>query len=180
VERDTEAVGNALLEGGALDVLVARHGGDRERLWSARRDMSHTVRKLAAHKLSEDVVVPRTRLHALLEKVRQISHETEIRMPAYGHAGDGNLHVNYVWDDDDERRRVDTGVRRLFEEVIALGGTLSGEHGIGISKAPYLGLEQSEELIALEERIKSVFDPKGILNPGKIFPAAARRFHGAC
>ena len=101
-------------------------------------------------------------------------------MPSYGHAGDGNLHVNFLWDDPDQRRGVDAAIRGLFEDVVDMGGTLSGEHGIGILKAPYLPIEQSPALIALQERIKDAFDPRGILNPGKIFPATAKRFHGAC
>ena len=101
-------------------------------------------------------------------------------MPSYGHAGDGNLHVNFLWDDPGARPRVDDAIKALFEAVVQMGGTLSGEHGIGVLKAPYLPLEQSAALIALQERVKGVFDPEGIMNPGKIFPAAARRFHGAC
>ena len=81
---------------------------------------------------------------------------------------------------DDARPRVEHAIEALFRETIALGGTLSGEHGIGVLKAPYLPIEQSEGLIALQERVKALFDPKGILNPGKIFPAEVRRFHGPC
>lgn len=180
VERDLEVAGNALAEAGAVDVLAARHSGDRERLWSARRQLSPALRSLARNKLSEDVVVPRTRMAELLGRCRRISEETGIRMPTYGHAGDGNLHVNFLWDDASEQEAVQRGIRRLFEHVVHVGGTLSGEHGIGVLKAPYLPLEQSPALIALQERVKQAFDPKGILNPGKIFPAAAKRFHGAC
>jgi glycolate oxidase len=98
-------------------------------------------------------------------------------MLTYGHAGDGNLHVNYLWDDPAEAPRVEEGLARLFRAVIAMRGTLSGEHGIGTSKSGYLGWEQSAELIALQERLKGAFDPKGLLNPHKIFP---RRGHGPC
>ena len=86
----------------------------------------------------------------------------------------------FLWDDPSEKSRVDRAVKSLFERVVKLGGTLSGEHGIGVMKAPYLQMEQSAELIALQEKIKAVFDPKHILNPGKIFPADAKRFHGNC
>jgi len=176
-DADLERLGGALLDAGALDVSVAKHGGDRERLWSARREMSRSLRTLAAHKLSEDVVVPRSRLAALLSRVREISDAQAIRMPAYGHAGDGNLHVNFLWDTPDEKPRVDAAIRALFESVVALGGTLSGEHGIGALKAPYLGLEQSDALIDVQRALKATLDPKGILNPGKIFPRVG---HGAC
>ena len=101
-------------------------------------------------------------------------------MLSYGHAGDGNLHVNFLWNGDDEVAHVNRAIRRTFEEVLAMGGTLSGEHGIGVLKRPYLSMEQSPELIALQKRIKSAFDPKGLLNPGKIFPADGGNGHRAC
>ncbi|MGB5522722.1 MAG: FAD-linked oxidase C-terminal domain-containing protein, partial [Polyangiales bacterium] len=110
----------------------------------------------------------------------QLAEQHELVVPTYGHAGDGNLHVNFLWNDPDEKPHVDAAIKALFQRVIELRGTLSGEHGIGVLKAPYLPMEQSPALIALQEKIKDVFDPKHILNPGKIFPADARRFHGSC
>ncbi len=95
----------------------------------------------------------------------------------YGHAGDGNLHVNFLWNDDSEREAIDRALLSLMKSTIALGGTLTGEHGIGVLKADYLPLEQSPELIALQKDIKRVFDPKNLLNPGKIFPTHG---HKAC
>ena len=177
LEADVERCGNTLTDVGALEVLVARHGGERERLWSTRREMSRSLRKLAANKMSEDVVVPRTRLAELIERCRRISDETGLRMPTYGHAGDGNLHVNFLWDDPSEWPTVERGIASLFEQVIGMGGTLTGEHGLGELKMPYLHLEQSPQLIELQRRVKELFDPKHILNPGKMFPA---RGHGAC
>ncbi len=175
-----DRTGEAMLDSGAIDVLVAHSSEEREKLWAARREMSRVLRESAAHKLSEDIVVPRSRIGALLDRCRALSEQHDIVMPTYGHAGDGNLHVNFLWNHDDDKPRVYAAIRGLFEATIELGGTLSGEHGIGILKAPYLPLEQSPALIALQERIKDVFDPRGILNPGKIFPAGAKRFHGAC
>ena len=180
LERQLEQCGNALVEAGALDVLVARHGGERERLWAARRELSRSLRRVANNKLAEDVVVPRSRVPDLIDRCGAISEQHGIPMPSYGHAGDGNIHVNFLWDDDSQRPAVDAAVEALFRTTVELGGTLSGEHGIGILKAPYLGLEQSPGLIALQERVKALFDPQSILNPGKIFPAQARKFHGAC
>lgn len=173
-----EDCGMAMLEAGAVDVLVAKNEAERERLWAARRELSHAMRRQANHKLSEDVVVPRTRLGELVERCRALSAEHQVRMPSYGHAGDGNLHVNFLWNDPDERPRVEAAIEGLFRAVVGMGGTLSGEHGIGVLKAPYLPLEQSETLIALQKRIKEVFDPRGVLNPGKIFPTS--RTHRAC
>jgi glycolate oxidase len=172
-----EQGGNLMLEAGALDVAVARHSGERERLWSARRELSRALRRTSRFKLAEDVVVPRSQIPALLDARSRISEQHRIAMPTYGHAGDGNLHVNLLWDTEEELPRVEAAIEALFRATLALRGTLSGEHGIGALKAPYLGLEQSEALIALQQRLKAQFDPTGILNPGKIFP---RRGHGAC
>jgi glycolate oxidase len=180
LEAQVELCGNALTEVGAIEVLVARHSGERERLWAARRELSRALRRVAANKLAEDVVVPRSRIPDLIDRCQAISEQSGIPMPAYGHAGDGNIHVNFLWNDPSEKPKVDRAVEAMFKETIALGGTLSGEHGIGILKAPYLPLEQSPELIALQERIKALFDPQNILNPGKIFPSHLSRFHGAC
>ena len=180
LDAEAETCGNAMIEAGAIEVLVATNESERAGLWAGRREMSHAMRRQANHKLSEDVVVPRTRIGQLLQTCRGLSERHELRIPTYGHAGDGNLHVNFLWDEPDQRPAVKAAIRSLFEDVIGLDGTLSGEHGIGVLKAPYLGIEQSDELISLQQRIKDVFDPKGILNPGKIFPAAAKKFHGAC
>jgi glycolate oxidase len=95
-------------------------------------------------------------------------------MLTYGHAGDGNLHVNYLYDDLEQEPLLESGLEELFREVVRLGGTLSGEHGIGLSKARFLPLEQPEPLIALQKRMKAAFDPQGLLNPGKIFAGSHR------
>jgi glycolate oxidase len=161
---------------GCIDVVVAQDAAQRDRLWAARRMLSHATRKLARHKLSEDIVVPRTRIADLLARCDEIGAETGIRNLSYGHAGDGNLHVNFLWNDDAERPGVDRSIELLMRATIEMGGTLSGEHGIGVAKAAFLPLEQSDTLIALQRDVKRVFDPKGLLNPGKIFPAG----HKAC
>jgi len=162
---------------GVVDVVAAQDASQRARLWSARKALSLVTRRMAKHKLSEDVVVPRSRVPELLTRVDRIGEEHRVRHLTYGHAGDGNLHVNFLWDDDDERPRVEAATLRLMQETIALGGTLSGEHGIGVSKAEFLPLEQSSALIELQKGLKRVFDPKELLNPGKIFPAGG---HKAC
>lgn len=168
-ERDLERVGEACTEAGAVDVLVAQDASQRDRLWSARRELSPAVRKLARNKLAEDVVVPVSRIPLLLERVAEVSEALQVRMLTYGHAGDGNMHVNFLWDDEEELPRVKAAIERVFRAVLALRGTISGEHGIGVLKAPYLPLEQQEGLIELQRRIKRVFDVEGLLNPGKIF-----------
>ncbi|HVK66308.1 MAG TPA: FAD-linked oxidase C-terminal domain-containing protein [Polyangium sp.] len=176
-EAAMERIGEACVAEGALDVLVAQDAAQRERLWEARRALSPATRAMARYKISEDVVVPRTRLPDLLREIDRISEETSIRMLSYGHAGDGNLHVNFLWDDPDAGPRVECGLDRLFRAVVGMRGTLTGEHGVGTSKAEYLPLEQGPELIELQRRLKAVFDPKNLLNPHKIFP---RRGHGVC
>ena len=176
-DRAMQDVGTRLDEAGALTVLVAQDEAQRARLWSARSDLSNTLRKLARYKIAEDVVVPRARMAELVSLVQRIGEARGVRMLSYGHAGDGNLHVNFLWDSPDDVERVRGALSDLFRAVIDMGGTLTGEHGIGTSKAEYLPLEQGPELITLERDIKRVFDPSGILNPGKIFP---RSGHGAC
>jgi glycolate oxidase len=172
-----ERVGNVCAEAGAIDVLVAQDEAQRDRLWEARRQLSPATRAMAKFKISEDVVVPRSRLVELILETQRISEATGVRVLTYGHAGDGNLHVNFLWDDPEDGPRVQDALDRLFRAVIGMRGTLSGEHGIGTSKAEYLPLEQSAELIDLQRRLKTVFDPHGLLNPHKIFP---RTTHGAC
>lgn len=174
-EASAQRVGDACEAAGAMEVQVAQSPSQRDRLWAARREMSPAIRKMARRKLSEDVVVPRSRLPDLLDEVDRISEANRVRMLSYGHAGDGNLHVNFLWDDDGDIPRVEAAILALFKAVVALRGTLSGEHGIGVLKAPYLHLEQSDELIAAQKRLKDALDPRGLLNPGKIFWPASHR-----
>lgn len=180
LDEEVAILGEALSEGdGTIDVVAAQDAAQRARLWEARRMLSPATRKLAKYKLSEDVVVPRSKLVALLGEVDRIGEATGVRYLTYGHAGDGNMHVNFLWDDPSERPAVEAAIERLMRATVALGGTLSGEHGIGLSKRPYLPIEQSAELIALQEDVKRAFDPKGLLNPGKIFPDRGTG-HAAC
>ncbi|HEX7088204.1 MAG TPA: FAD-linked oxidase C-terminal domain-containing protein [Vicinamibacterales bacterium] len=167
--REVEA---ACREAGAIEVLSARRAAERDALWRVRRELSYALRPLAPRKINNDVVVPRGRVPELFALVERLRSEFRLRIPAFGHAGDGNIHVNIMMnpDDPDEAVRSEQAVRALFEGVVALEGSISGEHGIGFSKAPYLGLELSPDAIALMRRIKAAFDPEGILNPGKIFP----------
>ncbi len=176
-DRQLDRVGQFCCEVGAVSVSVARSEDERERLWMARREMSPAVRRLARYKFSEDVVVPRRRIPELLDRVTRSCEELGVMNLAYGHAGDGNLHVNFLWNEPEERGAVDRAIEQCFRDVIELGGTLSGEHGVGVLKAPYLSMEQSPELIALQQSLKAVFDPGMLLNPGKIFSG---KLHGPC
>jgi glycolate oxidase len=170
VEASMERVGEVVSAGdGVVDVVIAQDAAQRDRLWEARRQLSPATRKMARHKLSEDIVVPRSRIVALLEKLDAIGESTGVKTCTYGHAGDGNLHANFFWNDPSERPAVDRAIHMLMEATVALGGTISGEHGVGVTKLEYLPLEQGRELIALQRELKRAFDPKGLLNPGKIF-----------
>jgi FAD/FMN-containing dehydrogenase len=123
-------------------------------------------------KINHDVAVPRGRVPDLFAAVATLKREHKLRIACFGHAGDGNIHVNIMVrrDDEAELARARVAERQLFEHVVALDGSISGEHGIGFAKAKYLGIELSAREIALMKRIKRAFDPNGILNPGKIFP----------
>lgn len=176
-EAQAESIAGVCDDDRALSLLVAQDASQRDRLWAARREMSSAVRRLSRFKLSEDVVVPRQSIPTLLDRVARSSEALGIRTLTYGHAGDGNLHVNFLWNDASEIPAVERAIERLFRDVVDLRGTLSGEHGIGVLKAPYLPLEQSPELIALQRDLKRLFDPQGLLNPGKIFPSTG---HNAC
>jgi glycolate oxidase len=174
-DAQLERLGGALADAeGTIDLVVAQDAAQRARLWAARKSLSYATRKMATHKIAEDVVVPRSRISALLERAEAIGEREKVRHLTYGHAGDGNLHVNFLWDTPDEEPRVARAVESLMRATVDLGGTLSGEHGVGLAKAPYLHFEQSAELIALQKDLKRVFDPKGLLNPGKIFPVSHR------
>jgi FAD/FMN-containing dehydrogenase len=131
-----------------------------------------SLKMVAALKFNHDVVVPKGRIPELFALVARLRREFRLRIPSFGHAGDGNIHVNFMVDpgDADEVARARAAEPVLFSGVVALEGSISGEHGIGFSKAPFLPIELSAEEIALMQRVKTAFDPNGILNPGKIFP----------
>lgn len=178
--RDVESARDRLGERlssceGVLDVLVAQNASMRSRLWEARRALSPATRRLAKYKISEDVVVPRSRISALLAEVDRMGVEHRVRHLTYGHAGDGNLHVNFLWNDDSEAPAIQRAVADLMRTTVGLGGTLSGEHGIGLTKSPYIALEQGPDLVLLQMRLKDAFDPKRLLNPGKIFENSSHR-----
>ena len=145
---------------------------EREELWQARRSISPATFQLSPHKISEDVVVPRTRIPELVQFTEKLAQELNLTILTFGHAGDGNIHVNIMLDLDQEeqRRRGEIAKERLFRQVIHLAGTLSGEHGIGITKSKFLPLELNDTTLKIMKQLKTLFDPQGILNPGKIFP----------
>jgi glycolate oxidase len=174
VEEESERILAACRRAGAI--TVQRAGTDRERdaIWEARRELSYALRTLAPRKINHDVVVPRGRVPQLFDLVDRLRRDHRLSIPCFGHAGDGNIHVNVMCNpaDADQMRRARAAERALFQGVVALEGSISGEHGIGFAKAPYLGIELSSDVIALMKRVKLAFDPNEILNPGKMWEDA--------
>lgn len=172
VDEEIDRVTESCREAGASRAVLAVDDEERDRLWTARRLISMALRATGLLKINHDVVVPRGRVPKLFAVVDDIRDHYGLRVVAFGHAGDGNIHVNLMIDpaDAEQRALAKAAERALFERVVALEGSISGEHGIGFAKAPYVGIELSPEEIALMKRVKAAFDPNGILNPGKIFP----------
>jgi glycolate oxidase len=177
VEERAERLAQFCREAGAEPVLRARTAAEAEQLWKARKVMSPALKKLRPLKVSEDVAVPIGAIPALIAGLQEIAQRRGLPVLSYGHAGDGNIHVNVLYDPKNPREKdaVAPAVEDIFAVTRKLQGTLSGEHGVGLSKAPYLGLELSPAAIALQRRLKEAFDPNGIMNPGKIFPAPERQ-----
>ena len=173
VDEEASRVEGACREAGATEVLRARDEQERSELWRVRRELSYSLKTVASLKFNHDVVVPKARIPELFALVDRMRSEFRLRIPLFGHAGDGNIHVNIMVDaaDTEAIARARQAERVLFEGVVELEGAITGEHGIGFSKAPYLPIELSADEIALMKRIKQAFDPLGILNPGKIFPS---------
>jgi glycolate oxidase len=171
VERASGLVESILQEGGGYDLLHARTREEEDRLWDVRRALSPAIKKYGTLKFNEDVVVPRSRVPELVERVEEIGRRHHTFVVNFGHAGDGNIHVNFMCDRDDPQavRRARLCVRETFALAVELGGTISGEHGIGYVKAPYLGMAVTDTTIETMKRIKRALDPLGILNPGKMF-----------
>jgi glycolate oxidase len=171
VAEEIERVTRACSAVGAIEVRQSASEAEREELWTIRRQVSLALKATGLLKINHDVVVPRGRIPQLFEIVDHLRRQFALRIASFGHAGDGNIHVNLMIDRDDadEFARAKQAERILFERVVALEGSISGEHGIGFAKAPYLALELDAPQIALLKRVKHAFDPHGILNPGKIF-----------
>src|SRR4051812_9157028 len=173
IEAAVLACGEVCETEGAREVIIARDDADRERLWKTRRGCSGGLRGGYKFKVSEDTVVPPSSIPEMLRRVDAIGARHDLETATFGHAGDGNLHINLLSQetrrDDAFNARVDAALAELFKATLDLGGTLSGEHGIGIAKARYMAWEQSAEVIDWQKRLKRLWDPKNLLNPGKIF-----------
>ena len=157
---------------GASEVQIAQSAAERDTLWQARRAVSAALGRLRPNKLGEDIVVPKSEIPAMIARVREIAVRYDLPIPVFGHAGDGNLHPNILFDlrNPDEVHRVECAARDIFRAAIALGGTLSGEHGVGTLKREFLAEVQGALAVEVARSIKRAFDPNGLLNPGKVFP----------
>jgi len=167
-----KAVSAAAKGDGLLELRAAGSEAESAALWTARKVLSPALRKLAPNKINEDVAVPVSRMPELIEGLRALSGKHGIRIVNFGHAGNGNIHVNLLGDTSDpaQREALHHCLEEAFRLVLALEGTISGEHGVGIEKRDYVGWEIAADTLATMRELKKVFDPKGILNPGKCLP----------
>jgi glycolate oxidase len=178
VEQEYETIGELCLEHGAIEVYVADNSTTQERVWSVRRNIAEAFKVYSPVQSLEDIVVPFAQIPDLIPELERLSEKYNVKIPCYGHAGDGNLHATVVKHPEtplDAWPELEHAVLRdLYRVVAELGGTLSGEHGIGSKRRAFLPLIMDEMLIDLQRRIKEAFDPNDILNPGKIFPERRR------
>ena len=170
VDKYADKIEQICMQGGAEKVKIAQTAQEADELWKVRRSISASLLKLNPHKINEDITVPRSRVPDIIRTIREIAQRYNLINVNFGHAGDGNIHTNFMInrDDHDELERAEQAVSEIFRATVAYGGTISGEHGIGIAKAPYLHLEVGEKGIEILKRIKQAFDPNNILNPNKI------------
>jgi glycolate oxidase len=155
----------------SLQIIDTSSDHERKDLWNIRRSLSPALYQIAPSKINQDICVPRSTMLQVLREIKELSGRHKLTTVVFAHAGDGNFHVNFMFDEGnrDEANRVANAVRELFTLTIQHHGTLSGEHGIGTTKAPYLPIEYGKNEIALMRQIKAVWDPDNLLNPGKIF-----------
>ncbi len=166
------AVENAARGSGCIEVRAARDAKEAEALWTSRKALSPALRKIAPKKINEDVVVPVSRMADFIGRLGELAKQYGIQIVNFGHAGNGNIHVNLLVDPDNQQqmKNAEPCLKEVFQTVLSMHGTLSGEHGVGIEKRPYMDLEFDAATLELMRGLKRLFDPKGILNPGKLLP----------
>jgi glycolate oxidase len=170
VEEDAQRVESLCQQLGAMKVRVAQNAAERDKVWEARRAALSALAKLKPTVVLEDATVPRSKIPTMIRSLEEISRQFDLTIGTFGHAGDGNLHPTILTDrrDKEEWTRVEAAIEAIFDRALELGGTLSGEHGIGLAKSRFMEKETSKATIVYSRRIKSALDPKNILNPGKI------------
>ncbi|MFB5661340.1 FAD-binding oxidoreductase [Alteribacillus sp. HJP-4] len=171
IEEEIEDCRQICGEMKAITIKVAGTDKERMEIWKARKKVSPAITQMGPTKISEDATVPRSKIPEMMEKLNVIRDKYQLNLVVFGHAGDGNLHPNIITDkrNREEMKRAEDAVGEIFQAALDLGGTLSGEHGIGTLKAPYLEREYGKEGVALLKAIKNAWDPNNILNPGKMF-----------
>ncbi|HVA55000.1 MAG TPA: FAD-linked oxidase C-terminal domain-containing protein [Gammaproteobacteria bacterium] len=172
IESSVAAVEAATRGDGLVELRAARDNQETEALWAARKALSPALRKIAPKKINEDIAVPVSHMAELIDGLQEISKRYGITNVNFGHAGNGNIHVNLLVNPDNQKqmKNVEPCLNEIFQLVLSLDGTLSGEHGVGLEKRPYMSLEFNQVQLDLMRRIKQQFDPNGILNPGKLLP----------
>jgi glycolate oxidase len=173
VEEDAEVIGELCLANGAIEVYVADNYTTQERIWSVRRNIAEAFIVVSPHQSLEDIVVPIAAISEIMPEIEKISKKYHIQIPCYGHAGDGNLHATLVKNPESTMEKwyevEEKALKELYQATKALGGTISGEHGIGSKRKSFLNIAISPTELALMKKIKKAFDPNKIMNPGKIF-----------
>jgi glycolate oxidase len=171
IERQAGRILEIVAPLGVLETRVAGSEQEREAIWQVRRSVSPSLRKVNPDKFNEDICVPRSRLPEMIRTIEKISEALEIPIVNFGHAGDGNIHVNIMVDKEvpGHLTKAEQAIEQIFAATLELGGTMSGEHGVGVTKAPYLPMELDPAAVAYMKAIKRALDPNNILNPGKIF-----------
>jgi len=171
LDKQARKIADIIQPLGVVETRIAETPEESEALWQIRRSVSASLRKVNPDKFNEDICVPRSKVPDMIRKVDEISDRYGIPIVNFGHAGDGNIHVNIMIDKKipGEAEKAEKAIKEVFQGALALGGTMSGEHGIGIAKAPYIPLEITPETARYMKTIKKALDPNNILNPGKIF-----------
>jgi glycolate oxidase len=171
VNREIEEIARVCSDNHAREMLVAKSEAERNVLWTARRSVSPSLARMAPNKLGEDITVPLSKIPETIQRLKAVSQKYELPIVIFGHAGDGNLHPNILFDKRDEEQwnKVQAAVKEVFEIALDVGGTLSGEHGVGVLKRAYLEKAVGARSMRLQRGIKQTFDPSGIMNPGKVF-----------
>jgi D-lactate dehydrogenase len=172
LDESVDAVRRAAENQSLIDFRQATGTAESASLWAARKALSPALRKVAPKKINEDVVVPVSRMAEFVARLQELAKASRVTIVSFGHAGNGNIHVNLLGDPDipGEKARMDECIGQVFRLVLELGGTLSGEHGIGLEKRAFVSLEIEAATLEMMQRIKRQFDPAGILNPGKNLP----------
>ena len=171
IGRQAERIAAIVQPLGVVETRIAETDAESEALWQIRRSVSASLRKVNPDKFNEDICVPRSKVPEMIRKVEAIARKHDVPIVNFGHAGDGNIHVNVMIDAKvpGQQQRADAAIEEVFKGALELGGTMSGEHGVGIMKAPYVRMELSGGAISYMKTIKRALDPNNILNPGKIF-----------